>query len=616
MNIMKFTIQTLIAFVCFNFTTREITGKASSIWPSELTTILNRSTKMNQVLLLYSDNSNNCLIHQMVQNIPRKIPTRLIDFKNFTNGNSHSLKLTSILLESTIVVIVPSRNKDRNITEVLNILDSLAKITEPLSIPKLLIAFQVTTTNNYRDFFKLLWPKQFLDVTVLEIQQRKENEIISKYSDVQIVKQHYYNPFTKKCTKTSFSENSILFPNKLRNLNGYKINVGMFHYPPYIYIKRNSTKHVVSIKGPEVSLAIGLSDVLNFTLQKIIYNDTNWIAGRCDKEKNVGYWKNVIYNEIQVMLPQTAIFGTCLNNFALITRGTRSFTFMYVVPILPSEAVLLLTERNLHEMLIVFCILFIPWMIAKFLKFDPHYWKFMYTLQIAFGFSSPRDPKENKERLVFLSILIFYFLESSYLYTVISNFQIQKEYSKKIETFDDVLAANITVVGTQNVNWHKVNEPEDSYLKLMKKLKGSDESFEDCTISLMINKNIACHGREDAAQIRLEEQRKANNSEGMKILKDIQGVYASGMYLSGGSPLKSRIEEITLSLMEAGISNKWDEAFSRKNSIRKNQIDLFKQDRSLIFKSLNVMIMLLLFGYSLSLIVFASEMVFYRCLNN
>lgn len=94
----------------------------------------------------------------------------------------------------------------------------------------------------------------------------------------------------------------------------------------------------------------------------------------------------------------------------------------------------------------------------------------------------------------------------------------------------------------------------------------------------------------------------------MKILNEVLGVVPTGIYLSGGSPYKSRFEPIVYALLESGITAKWDAAYFPKVQFRQTQIERFEHERSSSTKGLRLMVILLLTGYLCSFSAFASEL--------
>lgn len=435
---------------------------------------------------MYEDQFDNHDIYQIGKNISSVLPSRLADFKSIMDGNRRKMNIPSHVLEATTVVIVPSTTLDRNISKILNLLDSVANLTQPKKLPKVLIAIRVTKRECYRAFFELLWLQQFLDVTILEIRHRKESKtVLTTALNLGVATLYYYNPFTKKFTKTAFSAEGILFPYKLRDLNGYTMNVSTFHFPPYMYVNSNSTRHVLGIHGPEVNLMMQLSKTVNFSVGIDVSNVRSFERVNCTKEHNIGMMRKLVYNEVQFFPIQSAIIKSCFNDLTQLSRGTRFINFIVLVPILPGEVQVKTTEWNIYNTITVLCLFLMPWLIARILNFDRRHWKLMYTMQIVVGLSIPQMPRKFVERVALVSLIGYYFLQSSYIYTTFSNLQLQSQYSKKMETLEDLAAANLTFIFHSNDYRDAQVNDDDAYQKLMKNGVFSDKSFEECAKTLI-----------------------------------------------------------------------------------------------------------------------------------
>lgn len=70
----------------------------------------------------------------------------------------------------------------------------------------------------------------------------------------------------------------------------------------------------------------------------------------------------------------------------------------------------------------------------------------MYIVQIVLGLPTPKMPVRPIERIVLLSMLFFYFLQSSYIFTNLSEMQLQKKSFQRMETFKDLIDADFTLV--------------------------------------------------------------------------------------------------------------------------------------------------------------------------
>ncbi|XP_051155597.1 uncharacterized protein LOC127278102 [Leptopilina boulardi] len=586
----------LIIFLSPLYCTYEKAVFAIYTWKSNLETALTKETTVHQQLLLYENDFNNSNIYQLEKIISKKIPTRVADFKTIMKEDGELMELSPYLLKVTRVVIITSRIDPNNSSKVLNILDSLAEMSEQKTRPKVLIATTVEKSIKYKKFLQMCWSKQFLDVSILELKQRKDDEtVLAKNSNAVDAKLNYYNPFTKRSAKMTFTNQSILFPYKLRNLNGYEIKVGMFHFPPFVNITQNSSGDVIRINGPDINLWITMSKVINFSIKKEIYNYTYWTEIYFMKDYTPRAMRKFFYNHFQAFAIQTGLTDMFGENIFERCRGTRVLRFVIVVPILPSESKSLISEWNLFEIVLVVCSILMPWLISKYLKFDERNWKLIYIVQIALGSSAPPMPEKRLERIIFNSTMLFFFLQSSTIFSTLSNFQLQKEVLNEIKTFEELYAANLTLI--KYANYKTFQDNDIAYEKLFNNGIFSNMSFDDCVQLVNDYQNVSCFGREHMAYMAMQRIKNADGRMRIKIFNKVFVIPGTSLYFSEGSPFPRRCESVTADLVKSGISNKWDAEYFPKVSDEQSQVDLYKQELSVTSKILKLLIMLLIFGY-------------------
>lgn len=576
----------------------------------QISNVLKQETKINQLLLLYDDDYISSEILQISKNISKTIPTHVADFTKITKLKKENLQRSGYLVQTTTIVVISGKNNVQNSSKLLNVLKSIAKLSFPKARPTILIFTQVSRNTRYERFLKLLWNKKFLNVAILELKMQKKCKMLTQCVESKIVKLHDYNPFTERYSKRNFLSNRNLFPNKLHNMYGYNMSVYLFHYPPYVYINRNSTGHVVNVHGPDINLMFFFSKAMNFTVEKMIYNNTNWLLPSYTYKM-----LDDILNKLQFAAIQTAMTKTALTNFIQFSKGTRMINYVFLVPILPNERPLMITEWNLMKIVSIICFFLMPWLIGKLLNFDKRYWKLMYGIQMILGISIPKEPRKIKEKIVFLTLLAVIFMDS-YIFTAFSSLQLEKQILKKLETLDDLLALNLTTVIHGSGQIINNTDDNDTYHLLMKNAIFSEESLDKCVEILINYQNVTCNGREESARLIIQNLRNTTKLSKIKILKQADSVWPSGLFITGGSAYSSQFEPITEALIESGISQKWYDDYIPKASQQQSYVDLFiKHEISLTFKCLNLLIAFLLIGYTCSYLVFTAEIILHKCLN-
>lgn len=572
---------------------------------SHVANVLQEESKGNQVLLLHHNKSKNEEIFQFGKQILMRIPTRVADYRNEMEAHRQKMTQPEDHFQTTTVVVISSQNDYETSSTLSKLMTSIANLSNPKQCPKVLIITQVQTKRiRYEHFLKFLWSKQFLDVTILDLRlqdncRKKLTECFQTFGAYQ----HNYNPFTGTCYRTSFLESGRFFPNKLHDLNGYKLNVYFFNYPPYLMIKRNSSGHIANIYGPDANLVNTYSEVMNFTINTKIGKGSNWIKVKCSEETFLN-----TFGGNDFLAVQSSLAKTCWDNYIDTSKGTRMNNYAIAVPTL-SEKLKIHTEWNLMKLMNIIFLILIPNMMSRFLKFNLHYWQIMYTIRIILGFPIPQEPKRNVERIMFIIMWTFLFLQSSFIFTTLSSLQWQKVVFKKIESLDDIRAANLTLI------LHGYIGPDrDDLQSLLNTGRHTTESLEKCVKMLMDYQNVTCWGRIDSTRLIIGKHRNSYNETRVEILNKWSNLLPSILFLMRGLPYKCRFESITSILIESGISDMWDASLIPKKSFLQNRADLYQQETLLSSKSIYLMISFLSLGYLGSIIIFAVEIIIRKCL--
>lgn len=177
----------------------------------------------------------------------------------------------------------------------------------------------------------------FSDVTILEIHLQDKGKTFGLIcpKNLNLI---YYNPFTNRSHKTIFLKQNSLFPDKLHDMNGYEIKVGFFHYPPYVIIKRNSSRNDMDVQGHDVNMIVSLSRVLNFSVDKVISDTSNLSRINCTPEYNSKIFRSLIYNEDELKAVQAARFTSCIDKYPEFRQCTTMIRYVFHLSILAQGA--------------------------------------------------------------------------------------------------------------------------------------------------------------------------------------------------------------------------------------------------------------------------------------
>ena len=237
-------------------------------WINLLVNYINRDLKIFRSLFIINDTNPNQVIKftEILRKVELSIPCQLISLGNATVESVRILSpvpLYQDLESTTLIVFIHFLNK--------KLLERSTEFFIELSAtqirPKcLLIVFSENKKRTYEELLQRMWSKRALDFTILEFTKRVDNNDLKSNYQREGVRIHYLNPFTGIYTKGNYTPVNQIFPNKLKNLNGFEMKVGSIHYPPQVYIKQNLSGHAIKVYGPEGLTVNFLSEAMNFRI--------------------------------------------------------------------------------------------------------------------------------------------------------------------------------------------------------------------------------------------------------------------------------------------------------------------------------------------------------------
>ena len=215
----KFLIETVIVFLYIckigaplaNPSTDLIISKAiEQVNPHHLTVYLQKN--------LTQKNLRN---HAWLGKFMKQVPVTIVDNIYQPHKNDYFLYEKSIASTLHIISIQESTNNSLSISFVESIFRIIRSSIFYTSRPKILIILDsssalIENSKTVLAALHLAWQYKFLDFTVLQITPKKNVKIIN------------YNPFINQlAVKNGSDSNIILFPDNLKDVNGYGIRVGV-----------------------------------------------------------------------------------------------------------------------------------------------------------------------------------------------------------------------------------------------------------------------------------------------------------------------------------------------------------------------------------------------------
>lgn len=541
------------------------------------------------------------------------LPAILVSFNNASkeaveNSRVHQFikdpKLTTLF---AIVIYVDDLTDVRKLTIPIDMISSLSYNK---GHPKcLFLIYSQQRSLIFEQFLRTLWKNRFLDATILHITtaDRKRSENAHFLATIE-----QFNPYFKKYSKELCSRQVQLFPDKLRDLNGYIIKYGTYNQPMTNFVELNKTGYPVIMKGKVISFTKFLSKTMNFKL-KFVPSIEGFGRTTCNRSIANGYSRQLLYNEIQLISTFLTELPNCL--YGIVSFGRLDIIVLVPIIMETNDGIKGKLMLYLNASLSIVLILLI-WILICILKFDHRYWKLMYLIQIVLQLGAPHEPKKARERLIFAYLLIISFVYSSNLFGALTGIDLKDQTEFKFDTIKDVHDSYLQPIGIPFISEFSIMFEEADKRNFLKKHIGYENFMQTCLQRIVKYKNISCTMQNNEADIIIESTRNVNGKAQVKVVKETLFPSRLSIFLETNSPYSEKFEFILQQASEVGIVDKWEK--EDLLFFRKPKVDVSSQEIAPIKEEL---LLLLLFGisilgFSLSVIAFLFEILFYKIVNS
>ena len=591
-------------------------------WINHLTRYISQETNSYQVMLIYQNNPLNLYkknannkIEILLREIGRQIPfIQTLKNGNLTQSNCWLLKqlpsFKNPRATSTIIIINTINNLLEN--QYFNPknfpMDLIKQLSGTRTRPKCLLLKATNNRTKYQEFFKKMWAQQFLDLSILElVEEDISMNIFPNYKQDPTPSLHYFNPFTSTYTEEQISSKTNWFPEKLNNLQGYELKVGVYHIPPYVSLSRNLSRYPIisSMKGTNVPLSLLLAEVMNFKFIGTPSQVEDYGQQDCDKEKMTGLVHKLSHHQINYMVNQVGTYSSCNPHVLEQTKPTGFWQYCIVVPILFVNTFTLgITRSFLFAGILTILIVILILGISRLLKFNRQTWHLLNIFQLILGASIPRDPKKLQERILFGLILFACMIYVSILYALLTDFSLKTKSELKFSTLDD-LADSGLVLGLSPYRRQQLGNSENkAILKLLREsvIIGTEE----CVEMLKKFKNVSCIMTTEIGLLTIEDNRNYKGETIMKFVKQPVPFTWRSVPLEPNSPYVERFNRIIQIIIESGFLYKWDPFF--KNTVEMGEkyrpVEDLDDSTGLSWRLLLVLVI----GHLLAFLAFAVEL--------
>ena len=584
-------------------------------WLNELLRYVNNESKVNQLIFMTDDEEifQNFKIDIITREMKRSTQTMSLILDKTTNSKNWIQHPSLVDSRATTMFIFFCDSSSQSFESLLS--RSIKFLTELSGVntrPKLLIIHLVEKDKfAYRKFFRDLWSKLFLDVTILQIIERKRFETGTGFELIKEKQErtflYNFNPFTGIFDKKIFSFGSQMFPDKLRNLHGHRMNIGLINDPPFANVKRNLSDYPIEITGPNADLIKGLSEKMNF---KMIFISSKEEFGNlgCEDSDLTGLFRKIVYNEIQIM-GNFGYYSKYCESVVLFptSRHLDPDGWVVVVPVIMSDSDITtrLSEKSFLSLAVTVIVINITWALLFLAKFDNRVWNPLSMFQSILGFTVDREPQKWPERIVFSSILVTQVIFSGYLHSLLTDVQLTSKSELKINNVEDLQKSGLTPVMYPLMKQVLKNiDVGFAHYFVSNSISLQNESEVDYLWYLVKYRNITCVVRRSTAEMLIRKSTQFQAVPPLKILTENLMSTWKIINFETGSPYIERFNQVLLYFMENGLFYKWN-----KHCNVELDDQWFLKER--VYDTLTSKIFLLpAIGYLLACLVFIAEVLF------
>lgn len=328
------------------------------------------------------------------------IPSITIDSEQLAltgNNTCFNLPIFVNLRQAATYVMINNGIKVSEATQIVrikNFIDLFVPTSHEYPKPKCLV-LHVDNKMLPGIFFKSLleyaWSKKFLDFTIIKL------NIPSKFNHSSYPTMYSFNPFFDILTKKRFDSKVGIFPNKLRNVNGYPLKLPAYDDPPFVTTTKDMDGNIVRVKTFFSSLLEEAAREINFSIE---YND---VAQNDSSARTRMILKKLRINELDIHNILLTPFDR--ENFSYFGVGTGYPPFFALVPILKTNK-LIIPEDMMTYLFTIPLIVILMVYGAHLIRIHKENWSAFLIFQVLFTIPVKMNPQSLSEKLIFLSIVL------------------------------------------------------------------------------------------------------------------------------------------------------------------------------------------------------------------
>ena len=474
---------------------------------------------------------------------------------------------------ATLNVILFGEFNFQNVRSIINLMVDLDNVNPR---PKTLLIFHsynISSSSSTKAILEYAWTKKFLDFT-----------IIDESCTIQ-----YYNPFTYRIITRPLKMDTMAFPNKLSNTNGYKFRVGKISRDMIFQTSNGSTFATQAFMFPIIYTALRK---INFRVQYVeLGKNKSHIEGFEELTGKLGR------NEINLGASPSMFTGNISNSMVQLVLENDCQNLVAMMPI-TSAVKLYLPMTSVTNLVLIPCAIIAIVYIARILEIIRVQWTAFHIICIIFGMSMNRSPQKTPGRILFVAIFIVSLPYSADFYSNFLNVELGDD-EISFDTFESIDASGLKAYVYSGLYYHAFWQ-NDSHVQNIQRRTEKVLTLRD-RVSSLVNGSDRHVCIEIESYLRIFMNRSRYPIQKAKLAKPVFNCLRLVYNFERVSPYVQAFQDIFRRFYEAGL-----DVFLEGHM---NEAELEKKDEDQENKSSLTpkLVLILLAGYTGAMVVFLFE---------
>ena len=535
----------------------------------------------------------------VIEKLVERIPLMIFNFTkpnmcNETTLSSSILSTTNRRISSLYIILFKEKNEHMDsFHEIKAIIDYLVQLSNKDTRSKLLmITFGMTSKfkHDFYNVFKYAWFNKILDFTIVQkIKTRRINTLVP--SDQCIVQ--YYNPFYNAINKNVLDDKTNIFPDKLKNVNGYKIKLAVISGDGVIKIIKDREGKIIDVKSTQIYITTMILKIMHFSLEFV----------EVGKNKSFGdgirlICETLMNNEANLHA-EPKISTICTEVLHLNIDGMFS-KMVAAVPVISNSKLKISLDAFGYFIFSQAMLASILYFLSIF-KIQRSNWTFFEVVQIFLNISLTHKPTKFTDQILFLSFVLGSTIFSFYIYASFLQFQLSNE-EIAFDTFESIDQSDLKFYTFREFLNYSFMIDSPYVRNLKKKALVINTGMDDCMEKLIRKQDRICHILDNFINRVNWSRIDPQYSSKFKIAKPAFIYFNMRYSFERASPYIKKFQVFLRIIEESGIRKK---IHSNTNNKKK----MFKNNDTSSSGSLTVLqlVSVLLCGSVLSIIIFCVE---------